>query len=111
MYEKGAEVILACRNLESAEDAINKMKQKGGTGILTALTFDLSSLASAQAFAENFIARYGQLDILINNAGVALTPLTRTAEGYELQFGTNFLGHFVLTGYLYPLLKDVPVHA
>jgi NAD(P)-dependent dehydrogenase (short-subunit alcohol dehydrogenase family) len=105
LYEKGADIVLACRNLESAEDAINRMKQEGGTGTLTAITLDLSSLASVKSFAENFIARYGHLDILINNAGVALSPLTKTAEGYELQFGTNFLGHFALTGYLYPLLK------
>ena len=108
LYEKGAEIILACRNLKSAEDAINKMKEDGGTGKLRAMALDLSSLASVKAFADNFTAEYDRLDVLINNAGVAQPPLAKTTEGYELQFGTNFLGHFALTGYLYPLLKKRP---
>jgi NAD(P)-dependent dehydrogenase (short-subunit alcohol dehydrogenase family) len=67
---------------------------------------DLGSLASVEAFAASFAARHDRLDILVNNAGV-MTPPTRkrTADGFELQFGTNHLGHFALTARLVPLLK------
>ncbi len=108
LYKKGAHIILACRNLKNAEDAIARIKVQKGPGTMEAVVMDLSSLQSVKKFAENFIQKYTQLDILINNAGVMIPPAAKTAEGYELQFGVNFLGHFALSGYLYPLLKTTP---
>jgi NAD(P)-dependent dehydrogenase (short-subunit alcohol dehydrogenase family) len=105
LYEKGADVILACRNLKSAEDAVNRIRRQKGNGSAKAGLLDLASLESVKLFSENFIRDHEQLDLLINNAGVMIPPASKTTEGYELQFGVNFLGHFALTGYLFPLLE------
>ena len=72
------------------------------------MQLDLSSLASVHTFAETFLAQHDRLDLLINNAGVMVPPLTKTEDGFELQFGTNHLGHFALTGLLLPLLNATP---
>jgi NAD(P)-dependent dehydrogenase (short-subunit alcohol dehydrogenase family) len=106
LYEAGAHVILACRSIEKANEAIAKIQRQQGKGTLEAAVLDLSSLAAIKQFTEGFIPTHQRLDILINNAGVMIPPASKTAEGYELQFGVNFLGHFTLTGYLYPLLKS-----
>ena len=108
LYEYGAHVILACRNLTSAEEAIAKMNLRNGPGTLKAAWLDLSSLQSVRQFADKFGKENKSLDLLINNAGVMIPPASKTTEGYELQFGVNFLGHFALSGYLYPLLDDTP---
>jgi NAD(P)-dependent dehydrogenase (short-subunit alcohol dehydrogenase family) len=108
LYEKGADVIMANRNLESSRLAIIKIRQQKGKGSVEVDQLDLSSLDSVKRFAENFIQHYKQLDLLVNNAGVMIPPSSKTTEGYELQFGVNFLGHFALTGYLYPLLEKTP---
>ena len=108
LYEFGARVILACRNLKSAEEAVAKMKQHNGPGTLEAAWLDLSSLQSVRQFADKFVKENKRLDVLINNAGVMIPPESKTSEGYELQFGVNFLGHFALSGYLYPLLNRTP---
>ena len=68
-------------------------------------SLDLASLASVRTFAQRFMAGDEQLDLLINNAGVMAAPYSRTADGFEIQFGTNHLGHFALTGLLLPVLK------
>lgn len=104
-YEKGAHVVLACRDLEKANDAANRIKQAAGTGTLEAALLDLGSLASVKQFAQSFIEHHLQLHLLINNAGVMIPPASKTEDGFELQFGVNFIGHFTLTGYLYPLLN------
>ena len=98
-------MVLACRNENSAEEAITKIKKHEGKGTLEKAHLDLSSLDSVKQFALSFLQNHTKLDILINNAGIMIPPAATTAEGYELQFGVNFLGHFALTGYLYPLLK------
>ena len=108
LYEAGAHVILACRDLEKATAALQKIQQRGGKGSLATAQLDLSSLAAVKTYATAFLQQHQQLDILINNAGVMIPPASKTADGYELQFGVNFLGHFALTGYLYPLLKATP---
>ena len=108
LFQAGANVIIACRDKSKAETAINAMESRKGAGSLKAGKLDLASLDSVREFAETFIMQYGQLDLLINNAGVASPPLSKTSEGYELQFGVNFLGHFALTGLLYPLLLLTP---
>jgi NAD(P)-dependent dehydrogenase (short-subunit alcohol dehydrogenase family) len=108
LYEAGAHVVLACRNLDNAQQALTRIKEYKGTGTLETALLDLSSLASVKQFAETFIQKHRQLQVLINNAGVMIPPASKTTEGYELQFGVNFIGHFALTGYLYPLLNATP---
>jgi NAD(P)-dependent dehydrogenase (short-subunit alcohol dehydrogenase family) len=105
LYEKGADVIMANRNLESSRLAIARIHQQRGRGSVEAALLDLASLDSVKRFAENFIQNHGLLHLLINNAGVMIPPASKTEEEFELQFGVNFLGHFALTGFLYPLLE------
>ncbi|AYB33770.1 oxidoreductase [Chryseolinea soli] len=108
LYEAGATVIVACRSKEKADEAISEMKKQGGKGKLEPGVLDLSDLDSVKDFANNFLRTHSKLDVLVNNAGVMVPPASKTRQGYELQFGVNFLGHFALTGYLYPLLKKTP---
>lgn len=105
LYQAGARVILACRNQQNAEKAVMEMQEKGGKGFLEIGLLDLSSLESVKVFAQKFLENHDRLDLLINNAGVANPPKAKTTEGFELQFGTNFLGHFALTACVYPLLS------
>jgi NAD(P)-dependent dehydrogenase (short-subunit alcohol dehydrogenase family) len=106
LYEAGAHVVLACRSMENAEIAIAKIMKSSYGGSLEGLALDLSSLQSVATAAATFTGKHSNLNILINNAGVMYPPASKTVEGFELQFGTNFLGHFTFTGYLYPLLKN-----
>lgn len=108
LYEADAHVILACRSQEKADETLKKIKEQTGKGSLETGILDLSSLASVKQFAESFLQTHQQLDVLINNAGVMIPPASKTTEGWELQFGVNFIGHFVLTGLLYPLIKSTP---
>jgi len=108
LYEAGANVVLACRSLEKAKDTLVKLQTQEGKGTLETGVLDLSDLSSVKQFAATFLQNHIQLNVLINNAGVATPPASKTTEGYELQFGTNFLGHYALTGLLYPLLKATP---
>ena len=108
LYGAGAHVVLACRDMKKAEDTLAKIQTQDGKGTLEPGVLDLSDLSSVKQFAVTFLQNHKQLIVLINNAGVAMPPASKTTEGYELQFGTNFLGHFALTGYLYPVLKETP---
>ncbi|PZR27872.1 MAG: short-chain dehydrogenase [Citrobacter freundii] len=107
-YEKGAYVVLACRNKENAITAAEKIRGHEGTGQLKIGILDLSDLAAVKQYAEDFLQQHSRLDVLINNAGVMVPPASKTADGFELQFGVNFIGHFALTGHLYPLLNATP---
>ena len=98
----GARVVLACRNLEKGEAARREIEAAAPGAPLELEQLDLSSLDSVRAFADRFS---GGLDLLINNAGVMAPPRGRTADGFELQFGTNHLGHFALTGLLLRTLE------
>jgi NAD(P)-dependent dehydrogenase (short-subunit alcohol dehydrogenase family) len=98
LADKGARVVLAVRNQTKGADAVARL---GGRAELRSL--DLADLASVRAFAEGW---QDPVDILINNAGVMAVPLGRTADGFELQLGTNHLGHFALTNLLLPKLTD-----
>jgi NAD(P)-dependent dehydrogenase (short-subunit alcohol dehydrogenase family) len=98
----GARVVLACRNLEKGESAVRECDSAAPSAEpeLELEQLDLASLESVRTFAERFRGAHDGLDLLINNAGVMGTPRRRTADGFELQFGTNHLGHFALTGLL-----------
>jgi len=101
---KNATVIMAVRNLEKGNAAAAKIKKEFPKADVSVMKLDLSSLASIRKFASDFISKYKKLDILINNAGVMVPPYSKTEDGFELQFGTNHLGHFALTGLLIDLL-------
>ncbi|MFK8057365.1 MAG: oxidoreductase [Saprospiraceae bacterium] len=105
LYQKGARVYVACRNEQKATEAITRMKAQGGTGELVFGKLDLSSLKSVAAFTNNVTEQEERLDFLINNAGIMIPPASNTEDGYESQFGVNFVGHFALTGQLYNLLE------
>jgi NAD(P)-dependent dehydrogenase (short-subunit alcohol dehydrogenase family) len=93
----GARVVLACRNLDKGHTAVDEIRAAVPEAQLQLEELDLASLASVHGFAERFRATHDGLDLLINNAGVMAPPRRRTADGFELQFGTNHLGHFALT--------------
>jgi len=96
-----AKVVLACRNTDKGEQAARSIRVEIPGAAVMVEQLDLSSLDSIRAFAERFAAaRHAGLDLLINNAGVMAPPRSETADGFELQFGTNHLGHFALTGLL-----------
>ena len=105
---KGATVIMACRNLDKADAAGNRIRQDVPAATLDIIHLDLADLASVAAFAVGFQARYGRLDILVNNAGIMIPPFTQTKDGFEVQFGANHLGHFALTGHLLNLILSTP---
>ncbi len=101
LARKGAAVTLACRNTEAGEQAAQTIREAGGADVRVA-RLDLASQASVHAFAADWD---DPVDLLVNNAGVMTPPRYRqTADGHELQFGTNHLGHFALTGLLLPYL-------
>ena len=104
----GARVILACRNPERAEEARRHVAAKAHGAPPEVVALDLSDLSSVEACAKELADRVDHLDVLVNNAGVMALPLRRTAQGFEMQFGTNHLGHFALTGRLLPLLTAAP---
>lgn len=96
----GAEVIVGARRVEQAEDVLSRLE-----GSIAIIPLDLADPASIDAFAREVAARWDSLDILVANAAVMASPLTRDARGYEGQFATNHLGHFQLTARLWPLLE------
>jgi NAD(P)-dependent dehydrogenase (short-subunit alcohol dehydrogenase family) len=100
----GASVTLLARSSERAEAAVAEVGGLVSGADLEAGVADLADLGSIRAFAESFLAGHDRLDVLINNAGVMACPFGRTADGFETQFGTNHLGHFLLTALVYPAL-------
>ena len=98
LARKGARVVMACRNLAKAES----VRAEVGDGA-EVRELDLASLASVRAFAESWD---GPIDVLVNNAGIMAVPFARTVDGFESQYGTNFLGPFALTGLLLPHVTD-----
>lgn len=102
----GAEVVLPVRNRGKGEAALASIRSEYPDAQLVLEEIDLSSLASIQALAEKLCAAGVPINVLINNAGVMTPPRRQvTGDGFELQFGTNHLGHFALTGQLLPLLR------
>lgn len=96
----GADVVLGCRDATKGEQAVASIRAATPRGTVAVAEMDLSSLASIRAFADRFNAERDGLDLLINNAGVMASPRAETADGFELQLGTNHLGHFALSGLL-----------
>ncbi len=103
----GADVILAGRNKEKGNEALRKVSTFKPAGTIRFEQLDLADLKSVEAFGERIKAQRKSLDILINNAAVMNPPQRRvTKDGFELQMGTNYLGHFALTAHLLPLLQQ-----
>ncbi|KAM3415576.1 Retinol dehydrogenase 12 [Cercospora zeina] len=98
------QVFLAARTPSKAEDAIADIKTRVPHANVSYIKLDLTSLASVKEAAEEFKARSDRLDILINNAGIMAVPYSKTKDGYEIQFGTNHVGHSLLTKLLLPTL-------
>ena len=106
LARKGAEVVVAARSRERGLAAAHRINAEIGTTLAEWSELDLASLASVRAFAGRELARNEPVDLLITNAGVYAPPERgETADGFELQFGTNVLGHFALTGLLLPALE------
>lgn len=102
----GAEVIIAGRNPAKGAEAVSQIRAAVPNAMVSFEALDLASLASIKAFGARLQAQRQRLDLLINNAGVMTPPQRQTtSDGYELQFGTNYLGHFALTAALLPLLR------
>lgn len=101
---KNARVILAVRDTAKGENAVQKILGHHPSAEVRIETLNLASLESIRAFVSRIKETERKLDLLINNAGVMMPPLSRTSEGFELQFGTNHLGHFALTALLFDLI-------
>ena len=106
LAEKGATVVMACRNLEKAGPKADEIRSAHPGANVEVMELDLSDLDSVRRFAEAFRARHSRLDLLINNAGIMVPPYGQTEQGFETQFGVNHLGHFALTGSLLDLITN-----
>ena len=107
LAERGARVVVAVRDLGKGEAAVGEIRRRTSNADVALQQLDLSSLASVRTAADELRAAYPRIDLLINNAGVMYPPKQTTADGFELQFGTNHLGHFALTGLLLDHLLQV----
>jgi len=103
---KGAEVILASRSTEKGEQALAEILKDVPDGKIKVGQLDLGDLESVKNFASEFKTKHKKLDVLLNNAGIMMTPYFTTKDGFEGQFGTNHLGHFALTGLLMDVILD-----
>jgi NAD(P)-dependent dehydrogenase (short-subunit alcohol dehydrogenase family) len=108
LARKGVSVIVASRNLARGEVAAGRIRQEHLQADLSVMELDLADLSSVSRFADAFRLSFPRLDILVNNAGVMATPYGKTADGFEMQIGTNHLGHFALTGFLIDILMRTP---
>ncbi|XVH31635.1 oxidoreductase [Haloferacaceae archaeon DSL9] len=104
----GARVVLACRNIDRGETAAVRIRDERRDASLDVRVLDLASLASIRNFADDFAADYDDLHVLCNNAGVMAIPRRTTDDGFEMQLGVNYLGHFALTGLLLDRLLETP---
>ena len=105
LAEKGAHVILTARDLPKGKTVAAAIRASTGNQQVDVETLELGSLATIRAFADRFLARYDRLHILVNNAGVMACPLAKTSDGFEMQFGSNHLGHFLMTCLIAPALR------
>lgn len=105
LANKNSTVIIAVRNLQKGNATLDKIKVGNQEADVRLMELDLANLESIRNFATEFKSSYSRLDLLINNAGVMVPPYSKTTDGFELQFGTNHLGHFALTGLLMDLIE------
>lgn len=108
LAQRGATVIMACRNMNKANTAAAKIRGLNPDGQLVVMQLDLADLKSVTDFVDQFTLEYDQLHLLINNAGIMIPPYGTTKQGFESQFGTNHLGHFALTAQLNDILNNTP---
>ncbi|MFL2509034.1 MAG: oxidoreductase [Candidatus Pseudothioglobus sp.] len=108
LSRKNATVIMAARNIDKAESVANEIHAENKNAKIDIEELDLTSLESISSFSQSITKKYKTLDCLINNAGIMACPYSKTKDGFEIQMGTNHLGHFALTGQLISLLKKTP---
>ncbi|HLP73511.1 MAG TPA: oxidoreductase [Bacteroidales bacterium] len=104
----GMKVIMACRDIEKAQTAKGKILKEQPFADLEIMIVDLSRFVSIRKFAGSYLARYKSLDLLVNNAGIMIPPYCKMEDGFESQFGVNYLSHFLLTGLLFDTLEKTP---
>jgi NAD(P)-dependent dehydrogenase (short-subunit alcohol dehydrogenase family) len=104
LARRGAQVVLACRDAARGQRAVDAIRAETPTAHLELVALDLADPGSVRSCAATFAATHDRLDVLVNNAGVMAIPYRETPDGFEMQFATNHLGHFALTGLLLPLL-------
>lgn len=105
----GARVVLTARDIPKGEAVAAKIRESTGNPDIEVISLELDSLESVRACAQKFLATHDELNLLINNAGVMACPFGKTQDGFEMQFGTNHIGHFVFTNSILPaLLKGAP---
>lgn len=105
LAKKSAQVILAGRSEEKLEAARTRISALVPSALLDIAVIDLNSISAIKSFAADFVESGKPLDVLINNAGIMFPPPSKTVDGFEAQFGVNFIGHYVLTALLFPVLK------
>ncbi len=105
LAKKGARVVMLCRNKKRGEEALIEVKKLSRNQEVDLMLCDLGSLESIRSFSKEFHEKYDRLDILVNNAGVTLPKREETKDGFELQFGINHLGHFLLTNLLLDVIR------
>ena len=106
LVKKDFEVIMACRNMQKAEEAKVKILKIHPKAKVNPMKIDTSSLDEVKKFANLFLKKYNKLNLLVNNAGIMMSPYKITEDGFENQFATNYIGHFALTGLLLPILTN-----
>jgi NAD(P)-dependent dehydrogenase (short-subunit alcohol dehydrogenase family) len=104
LARKGAHVVMAVRNQQKAQEAVEDIRASVPDAALELVSLDLGSQASVRAAAEQILHEHARLDLLVNNAGVMGIPERKTVDGYEMQFGIDHLGHWTLTALLLPAL-------
>lgn len=105
LTDKEATLVMAVRNTQKGYKVASEIQTVNPGANIKVMQLDLTSLQSIKRFSENFSKSFNSLDVLINNAGIMMCPFAETEDGFEVQMGTNHLGHFALTGHLMPLLK------
>ena len=104
LASKNGTLVLAVRDIQKAEGVVQEIRRAFPQAQFDIRYLDLSSLESVRTFAQGILTSRVRIDVLINNAGIMASPFARTKDGFEIQMGTNHLGHFALTGLLMPLL-------
>lgn len=103
---KGAALVVTARNPKKADDTVARLRAELPGVDLETLALDLADLADVERAADELTSRHDRIDLLVNNAGIMIPPKSATADGFELQMGTNHLGHFAWTARLWPVLRD-----